>query len=235
MSRAPNRSPGRPYRHRAVTDFSRGIIPIPCHSHYDNQRQVPLYNALEVGCTSLEADVWLCDGDLLVGHTANFLTAGRTLQSVYLEPVLSVLAHQNAAGNESESNSGEDVDSSGISANGIFETNPNALLTLLMDVKSDGLKTPLVIEHHLEPLRKRGWLTRTSNSTLVTGPITIVGSGNTPFGQIQKEEYRNIFYDAPLAAFWGDGVDITSTNRTLFDSQNSFYASASFPKIIERP
>ncbi|KAL8947372.1 MAG: hypothetical protein Q9222_006338 [Ikaeria aurantiellina] len=43
------------------TDFSRDITPIPCHSHNDYWRRVPLYDALAAGCTGVEADVWLDD------------------------------------------------------------------------------------------------------------------------------------------------------------------------------
>ena len=33
------------------TDFLRDIIPIPCHSHNDYWRRVPLFSALRAGCT----------------------------------------------------------------------------------------------------------------------------------------------------------------------------------------
>ena len=67
--------PGTPTEDQShyPTDFSRGNIPILCHSHNDYERKVPLYNTLQAGYTSVEADVWLHDGDLLVGHTGNSL------------------------------------------------------------------------------------------------------------------------------------------------------------------
>ena len=218
------------------TDFSRGIIPIPCHSHNDYERRVPLYEALQAGCISIEADVWLRDDDLLVGHTLSSLTAARTLQSLYLEPLLSILARQNAPGEISEGSSEHTANPFALGVGGIFETNTNVSLTLLLDIKTDGQATLPVIERQLEPLRAKGLLTHTSGQKLVTGPITIVGSGNTPFDQIQRETgNRDIFFDAPLTQFWGEDIGASSTNRTVYNPQNSLYASAPFSEIIGKP
>lgn len=119
---------------------------------------------------------------------------------------------------------------------GIFETNTSISLSLLLDIKTDGQATFPVIQQQLEPLRTKGWLTHTSGSTLVPGPITIVGSGNTPFDLIQTEKgNRDIFFDAPLARFWGEDVDASSMNRTAFNPQNSLYASAPFSEVIGKP
>lgn len=49
------------------TDATRDIIPIPCHSHNDYWRRIPVFDAIHWGCTSIEADVWLFDDDLFVG------------------------------------------------------------------------------------------------------------------------------------------------------------------------
>lgn len=218
------------------TDFSRGIIPIPCHSHNDYERRVPLYDALEAGCISVEADVWLRDGDLLVGHTQKSLTATRTLQSLYLDPLLSILARQNAPENTSESSSGQTAFPFAANVSSIFETNTSVSLTLLVDIKTDGRATFPVIQRQLEPLRAKGWLTHTSDATLVPGPITIVGTGNTPFDQIQAEKgNRDIFFDAPLTQFWGEETEAVNTNRTVFNPQNSLYASAPFSEVIGKP
>ncbi|KAL8754869.1 MAG: hypothetical protein Q9199_004032 [Rusavskia elegans] len=230
--------PGTPTEARShyPTEFSRGIIPIPCHSHNDYERQVPLYDALQAGCISVEADVWLRDDNLLVGHTQNSLTAARTLQSLYLEPLLSILTRQNAPEKTSETSSGQTSFPFAANVSGIFETNTSISLTLLLDIKTDGQATLPVIERQLEPLRTKGWLTHTSDSTLIPGPITITGSGNTPFELIQMEKgNRDIFFDAPLAQFWGEDIDASSTNRTVFNPQNSLYASAPFSEIIGKP
>lgn len=70
-------------------DFSQGITPVQCHSHNDYWRNVPLFDALAAGCVGVEADVWLdkTSNNLLVGHRASSLSADRTLQSAYIEPL----------------------------------------------------------------------------------------------------------------------------------------------------
>ena len=47
----------------------------------------PLKEALDCGICSIEADVVLVNGELLVAHKREEVTPGRTLQSLYLEPL----------------------------------------------------------------------------------------------------------------------------------------------------
>ncbi|KAL8725435.1 MAG: hypothetical protein Q9166_007367 [cf. Caloplaca sp. 2 TL-2023] len=215
-------APGTPTQDQAhyPTDFSRDIVPIPCHSHNDYWRKVPLYDALEAGCTSVEADVWLKDGDLLVGHTESSLQPGRSLRSLYLDPLLSVLRKENSE---------EGPTPFPFNVSGIFEMNPNISVTLLLDLKSDGNTTLQTISQQLEPLQAKGWLTRFDGSRIIPGPITVVGTGNTPFDAIQANRTRNVFFDAPLEDLWGENAP---ADRLRYSSQNSFYASTQFSKAI---
>ncbi|TPG71898.1 hypothetical protein [Hymenobacter nivis] len=57
------------------------------HSHNDYWRPHPLFDALALGFQSVEADVFLVDSTLLVGHEAAALRPGRTLESLYLDPL----------------------------------------------------------------------------------------------------------------------------------------------------
>ncbi|KAI4149363.1 MAG: hypothetical protein L6R39_002519 [Caloplaca ligustica] len=112
---------------------------------------------------------------------------------------------------------------------GIFEMNTNISVILLLDIKSEGVSTLQSIIQQLEPLREKGWLTHSDGSELISGPITIVGSGNTPFDAIQANETRDVFFDAPVAELWGEDAP---ADRLRYSSQNSFYASAQFSKVI---
>ncbi|KAI4239286.1 MAG: hypothetical protein LQ352_007804 [Teloschistes flavicans] len=226
------------------TDFSRDIIPRPCHSHNDYTRKVPLYDALAAGCTGVEADVWLTNtNDLLVGHTQKSLAPSRSLKSLYIDPLLAILAHQNPTtlpGTLSSSSPSPDNpgDNSGQTTttqqHGIFDTNVTAPLTLLIDIKTDGATTlPFVLEH-LEPLRSGGWLTHWNGSAVVPGVVTVVATGNTPFHQLLSSNstantttatYRDVFFDAPLDQLWGEDAP---ANNTMYTSENSNYASTSF-------
>ncbi len=221
-------------------DFSRDITPLPCHSHNDYWRQVPLYDALAAGCTSVEADVWLSGNDLFVGHSRKSLTKERTLESLYIDPIVSILSIQNTPSQFTNINrtSPNNTTTSTTELNGVFETNPNVPLILLIDMKTDGASTFSAVLEHLEPFRSRGWLTHFNGSAVVPGLITVVGTGNTPFDLlVANTTYRDIFYDAPLDEFWGDdSTPITDYDQLLagmkYTAENSHYASVSFQKAI---
>lgn len=57
------------------------------HAHNDYLHKRPLTDALDQGFCSVEADVFLRNGNLLVAHTPLDLKPGRTLQALYLEPL----------------------------------------------------------------------------------------------------------------------------------------------------
>lgn len=174
------------------TDFTRDIVPIPCHSHNDYWRRVPLFDALRAGCTGVEADVWLFDNDLYVGHNTASLQRNRTFQSLYIDPLVDILERQNP---QTEFYNG--------SSHGVFDADDGKSLTLLVDLKTGGAETwPWVLDQ-LEPLRNRGWLSYVENDTLHTRQVTVVGTGNTPFDLLTKNlTYRDAFFDAPLDTMW---------------------------------
>lgn len=57
------------------------------HSHNDYYRERPLLDAYAADMVSVEADVFLVDGELLVGHDRDELTPERTLEALYLGPL----------------------------------------------------------------------------------------------------------------------------------------------------
>ncbi|CAN5460117.1 phosphatidylinositol-specific phospholipase C/glycerophosphodiester phosphodiesterase family protein [soil metagenome] len=64
------------------------VKPIACaHAHNDYAHDRPLTEALENGFCSVEADIFLVDGALLVGHNQADLKPERTLESLYLDPL----------------------------------------------------------------------------------------------------------------------------------------------------
>lgn len=64
------------------------IVPLPrAHAHNDYMHRRPLLDALAAGFCSIEADVFLVDGDLFVAHDADKIKSGRTLRALYLEPL----------------------------------------------------------------------------------------------------------------------------------------------------
>jgi hypothetical protein len=57
------------------------------HAHNDYEHPRPLFDALDHGFCSIEADIWLVDGKLLVAHNRSQVKPDRTLQSLYLDPL----------------------------------------------------------------------------------------------------------------------------------------------------
>ena len=60
---------------------------IHAHAHNDYEHQRPLLDALDQGFCSVEADIYLVNGQLLVAHDRDKVKPERTLQSLYLDPL----------------------------------------------------------------------------------------------------------------------------------------------------
>jgi Glycerophosphoryl diester phosphodiesterase family len=57
------------------------------HAHNDYEHTRPLFDALDQGFTSVEADIFLVGDQLLIGHTGSSLKPERTLEKLYLDPL----------------------------------------------------------------------------------------------------------------------------------------------------
>lgn len=204
------------------TDFTRGILPVPCHSHNDYWRRIPLFDAIHYGCSSVEADVWLLGDELFVGHDLSSLTHNRTFRSLYINPLLEILDRQNP-----------NTSFGYVSKQGVFDVNPAVTLVLLVDFKLQGNTTFTEVQSQLGSLRDKGYLTYFDGDSVVPGAVTVVGTGNTPFDLVvANTTYRDIFFDAPLDKFSAKSPNpATSTYNTT----NSYYASASMNDAIGFP
>jgi len=60
---------------------------INAHAHNDYEHKRPLLDALDQGFCSVEADIYLVDGKLLVAHNFTQVKPERTLQALYLGPL----------------------------------------------------------------------------------------------------------------------------------------------------
>jgi alkaline phosphatase len=57
------------------------------HSHNDYEQNVPFWKAISAGVSSIEADVFLKNGRLMVAHEPESITDFKTLKRLYLEPL----------------------------------------------------------------------------------------------------------------------------------------------------
>ncbi|KAI4722966.1 hypothetical protein E4T48_00740 [Aureobasidium sp. EXF-10727] len=202
------------------TDLTQGIMPKNIHSHNDYWRAKPFWTALSNGVASVEADVWLYNGTLYqVGHEQSALTHARTFDSLYIQPILSVLKKQNPSSPFVTTPT----------HNGVFDTAAGQTLYLWVDVKTNGTEAWPYVVKALEPLRQGGWLTKYNGTGITNGTVTVMGTGNTPRDQVEGQTNRDYFFDGPLATLNSSA----NSNITQFLSpiaSTSFLQSFGWPK-----
>jgi len=71
----------------AISGRAEPVPLVRAHAHNDYEHKRPLFDALDRGFCSVEADVHLVDGQLLVAHNRLQVKRGRTLRSLYLDPL----------------------------------------------------------------------------------------------------------------------------------------------------
>lgn len=142
------------------------VLPLDrAHSHNDYEHDRPLLDALEKGFCSVEADIWLVDGELLVAHDRDKVQPGRTLQTLYLTPL-----RERAAGNGGR----------------VFSGGPS--VTLLIDIKSDAEATYARLRQVLAGYASI--LTSFGAGAIRTNAVTAIISGNRPIETMTAESSR---------------------------------------------
>jgi len=184
------------------------------HAHNDYAHVHPLLDALEQGFCSIEADVYLEGGKLLVGHDRKDLTPERTLTALYLEPLWQRV----------QANRGQ-----------VYPT--PAPVTLLIDIKTDGARVYAALKEALAPYAPM--LTRFSGNKIERRAVTVILSGDRPRAQLAAERHRlaaldgrpeDLKGDVPVALvplvseswltlfrWWGVGLLPRAEREKLFD------------------
>jgi alkaline phosphatase len=57
------------------------------HSHNDYEQSAPFWAAWQQQFGSIEADIWLVGGRVIIGHDTNEIKTGRTLEEFYVKPL----------------------------------------------------------------------------------------------------------------------------------------------------
>ncbi|MFD3406628.1 glycerophosphodiester phosphodiesterase family protein [Kribbella sp. NPDC058693] len=143
------------------------------HAHNDYDHRRPLQDALDRGFNSVEADVWLVDGELRVAHDLADAKPGRNLESLYLKP----LADRVRQNHGQVYRHGRDFQ-------------------LLIDIKSDGPSTYAAVDKALA--KYRGISTIFVNGRVHQGAVTSVISGNRPLDDMKAQKVRYAGYDGRL-------------------------------------
>jgi glycerophosphoryl diester phosphodiesterase len=70
--------------------FTETSAQVKIHAHNDYEKPLPLYNALSSQVYSIEADVFLRNGDLLVAHSSDQLPNAKSLSELYILPLVTI-------------------------------------------------------------------------------------------------------------------------------------------------
>lgn len=145
------------------------------HAHNDYEHARPLLDALDNGFCSVEADIYLADGELLVAHDRDKVQKGRTLRSLYLEPLRERVL---------------------VNGGRVHKGGPSGVI-LLVDIKADSAAIYPVLKRLLEGYR--GMLTRFRRDGRVEeGAVTVILSGDRPVATVFNEEERLVGIDGRL-------------------------------------
>jgi hypothetical protein len=156
-----------------------------------------------------------------VGHEPSALIETRTLESLYINPILDTLHRLNPKSQFAQE--GEQ--------NGVFDTSSGQTLYFFIDLKTASDETwPAVLEA-LEPLRSGNWLTTFDGKELFKRPVTVIGTGNTVLQDVRNYVPRDMFFDAPLAQLNASQYVDLSANEAPIASTNF---AASFGDVRKR-
>jgi glycerophosphoryl diester phosphodiesterase len=126
---------------------------IRAHAHNDYEHPRPLLDALACGFGSIEADVHLVDGRLLVAHDRKAVKPERTLEALYLDPLRERV----------KQNGGR-----------VYRSGPTIIL--LIDVKSEAVATYEALHAVLK--NYAAMLTVFRDGVTTPGAITVIVSGS---------------------------------------------------------
>jgi hypothetical protein len=158
----------------ATTGAQAAVVPlVQAHSHNDNERPRPLAEALEHGFCSIEADVNLIGGQLLVGHTEGETKPGDTLQSLYLDPLLKRVRRNHGR---------------------VYPGGPT--VTLLIDIKTEAGPTWEVLRGVLAKYAEM--LTEFRDGQSAPGAVLVLLSGSNPRKELRDENVRYAALDGQV-------------------------------------
>jgi hypothetical protein len=160
-----------------ATAQNRPLIHGYAHNDYFHKR--PLYEALENGYTFIEADIYLRHEQLIVAHVMPVLRQHRTLERLYLAPLLKYIKDTN---NKTACS--------------------GCTLTLMIDIKSESDRTYRALAILLEKYREV--LSEYNDGRFIQRPLTIVLTGHKPIKLLKARQSRLVFVDEDLTTVQND-------------------------------
>jgi hypothetical protein len=159
-------------------DELKTVAPLPAplenaHAHNDYLHKRPLLDALDHGFTSIEADVFPVEGQLLVAHTFLELSKEKTLEGLYLKPLRDIAKRNGGS----------------IYGDGIP-------IILLVDIKTKGVEAYALLDSLLKSYDDI--VSSHLDGELREKAVTIIISGNRPRAEIEKSNPRYAAIDGRL-------------------------------------
>ncbi|MFI6033623.1 phosphatidylinositol-specific phospholipase C/glycerophosphodiester phosphodiesterase family protein [Streptomyces sp. NPDC051315] len=181
------------------------------HAHNDYEHPRPLLDALDHRFGSVEADIFLVGGQLLVAHDPVDLDPARTLESLYLAPLAArVEAHH-----------------------GAVYRGARTPLQLLIDIKTEGASTYLALDRQLR--RYRHLFTTYDHGRVRRGPVTAVISGDRAARlPMQAQTVRRAFYDGRLADLGSTEASFASLISDNWSLNFTWQGVGAFPDAERR-
>ena len=195
-------SPCSPRTETVAAPKGPPVIQPRAHSHNDYEHARPLLDALAYGFCSVEADIYLVDGELLVAHDRSAVDTRRTLDNLYLRPLWERF----------QANGGHIYP-----LGGPPHRPEDAGVTLLIDIKNSGAETFRVLDRKLADYA--AMLTTFTNDTTTPGAVTVIISGDRANEVILASSPRRAGIDGRLSDLDGPlnrhQVPLISDNWTL--------------------
>jgi len=154
--------------------------PLPrAHAHNDYLHGRPLLDALDHGFCSVEADIFLVDGQLLVAHSFIELSKDRTLEGLYLKPL-----------------------QDRVRKNGGRVYPDGSVVTLLIDIKNNGAETYRALDDLLT--KYDDVFSGTIDGKVQERAATAIISGDRAFDVIAADKTRYAGIDGRVSDLDGD-------------------------------
>jgi len=183
-------------------------VPIPnAFAHNDYWHKRPLYDALTNGYMHIEADIYLRNNKLIVAHALPFFKKKKTLEQLYLKPLLETINGTNKE----------------ISC-------PVYSIMLMLDIKSDADKTYLNLCQLLS--KYRHILTSYENGVVTNRQVTVVITGNKPYKILSAQSKRFAFIDEDLMKSRNDSLSpgLYQTASCKYSSMVSWDGNGKMPE-----
>jgi hypothetical protein len=145
---------------------------VPGHAHNDYLNRPALFEALESGLVSVEADIHLMKGELYVAHIRPLgRNNKRSLENLYLKPLFEHIQENN----------------------GTVYPNYDGPFYLMIDFKNGSVE---MLNRLVELLEKyKSMLTVMENGVLKQGAVTVFLSGSRPYQEVVNAEPKLCFLD----------------------------------------